>query len=514
MNRIEFNSSAERWTLISTILASSMVFIDFSALNVALPAIQKDFNISGKSLLWIINAYTLFLSSLLLLGGSLGDIYGRKKIFIAGIIIFSFSSLLCGISPGKDLLIAARAFQGIGGALMVPGSLAIISAVIPSQRRGKAFGTWSTFSALTTIIGPVLGGWLSGLGLWRVIFFINIPFALFTIGALAYRVPENKDEGAKKLDIIGAALVTLGLSGITYGFLEASEKGFGNLFIQLSFIFGFISLAVFIYIEKKSTHPMMPLNLFKSKTFSGVNLITLFVYSALSASLFFLPMNLIQVQGYSEEIAGFTLLPFAVILAGLSRFSGIFFDKFSARMPLIIGPLLVGSGLLILTLPGLTEGPKEFWSTYFPGIVIMGIGMGIVVAPLTAAVMASVPEKNSGIASGINNTMARAAGLLSVAVLGSIIIITFRSSLEKNINTINISGKKKIDLIINSKKLAETHPPEGLSKEKAGQVNNIIKESFIHSFDFVLYISAALTWLGSLIAAATVKKEIKPVPAK
>lgn len=505
--------SVEKWTLISTILASSMVFIDFTALNVALPAIQKDLNISGKSLLWIINAYTLFLSSLLLLGGSLGDIYGRKKIFIAGIIIFSISSLLCGISPGKELLIASRAFQGIGGALMVPGSLAIISAVIPSQRRGKAFGTWSTFSALTTIIGPVLGGWLAGLGLWRAIFFINIPFALFTIAALALKVPENKDEGAKKLDITGAALATFGLSGITYGFLEASERGFGNIFIQLSLILGFISLAVFIFAEKKSRHPMMPLSLFKSKTFSGVNIMTLFVYAALSASLFFLPMNLIQVQGYSEEIAGFAFLPFAVILAGLSRFSGIFSDKFGARIPLIVGPFLAGIGLLILTIPGLTEGPKDYWSTYFPGIIILGTGMGIVVAPLTAAVMASVPEHNSGIASGTNNTMARTAGLLSVAVLGSLVIITFRGNLEKNISSISIPEKKKKDLINNSGKLAETQPPDGLSKEKTNQINKVIKISFVKSFDFILYISAALTWLGSLIAAATVKKEIKPTPA-
>ncbi len=431
MNNADRNISVERWTLISTILASSMVFIDFTALNVALPAIQKDLDISGKSLLWIINSYSLFLSALLLVGGSLGDLYGRKKIFIIGIIIFSLSSFLCGISPGKELLITARAFQGIGGALMVPGSLAIISAIIPAKRRGKAFGTWSTFSALTTIIGPVLGGWLAGLGLWRVIFFINIPIALFTIGALIIKVPENRDESAKKLDITGAVLATLGLSGITYGFLEASEKGFGNSIIQLALIIGFLSLVAFVFFEKKSNHAMMPLNLFKSKTFSGVNVMTLFVYAALSATLFFLPLNLIQVQGYPEEIAGLTLLPFAVILAGLSRLSGIFSDNFGARKPLIIGPILSGLGLLFLTFPKLTAGPSDYWSTYFPGIVLIGIGMGIVVAPLTAAVMASVPEQNSGIASGINNTMARTAGLLAIAVMGAIIIISFKSDFRR-----------------------------------------------------------------------------------
>lgn len=508
MTRAKGNSSVEKWTLISTILASSMVFIDFSALNVALPAIQKDLNISGKSLLWIINAYSLFLSSLLLVGGSLGDLYGRKKIFVIGIIIFSISSFLCGISQGKELLITARAFQGVGGALMVPGSLAIISAIFPSERRGKAFGTWSTFSALTTIIGPVLGGWLAGLGLWRVIFFINIPLAVFTIAGLIIKVPENKDESAKKLDITGAVLATLGLSGITYGFLEASEKGFGNIIILISLILGFTSLAAFIFFEKRSTHPMMPLGLFKSKTFSGVNAMTLFIYSALSASLFFLPLNLIQVQGYPEEIAGFTLLPFVILISGLSRYSGIFADKFGARKPLIIGPLFAGLGLLLLTFPGLTDGPKDYWTTFFPGIIIMGIGMGIVVAPLTATVMASVSEHNAGIASGVNNTMARTAGLLAIAVLGALIIITFKSTLKMNVSELNIADDKKTELINDAGKLAETQPPKNLTKEETEQVTKVIKNSFIESFDFIIYISVALSWLGSLIALMTVKKGI------
>ena len=508
INGSNTNTSAERWTLISTILASSMVFIDSFALNVALPAIQTDLNISGKSLLWIINAYLLFLSSLLLVGGSLGDLYGRKKIFNFGIIIFSVSSFLCGISPGKELLIAARAFQGVGGALMVPGSLAIISAVIPAERRGKAFGTWSTFSAITTIIGPALGGWLAGLGLWRVIFFINIPLAIITIAALIIKVPETKDESAKELDITGAILATVGLSGITYGFLEASDKDFGNPVIQLSFAVGIISSLAFIVVEIKSTHPMMPLNLFKLKTFSGVNTMTLFVYAALSGSLFFLPLNLIQAQGYSEEIAGFALLPFAICVSGLSRFSGTFSDKFGARKPLITGSFLAGLGMLFLTFPGFTEGPKDYWTTYFPGIIVLGIGMGIVVAPLTATVMACVPKENSGIASGVNNTMARIAGLLAIAILGAIVIITFRTTLNKNVNGFNISENAKKELIADAGNLAETQPPQYLTEVDKNLIIKMVKGSFIRSFDLIIYISVALTWLGSLIAMMTVKKGI------
>jgi EmrB/QacA subfamily drug resistance transporter len=485
-----------------------MVFIDFSALNVALPAIQNDLNISGKSLLWIINAYSIFLSSLLLVGGSMGDIYGRKKIFIIGIILFSVSSFFCGVSNGKLMLIISRASQGIGGALMVPESLAIISSVIPSERRGKAFGTWSTFSALTTIIGPVLGGLLAGLGLWRIIFFINIPLAIFTVFILIYKVPESRNVEADHLDLSGAFLATLGLGGITYGFLEASDSGFGNLRIETALIIGIISLTAFIIVEKRSKHPMMPLNLFKSRTFSGVNTLTLFMYAALNAALFFFPLNLIQVQGYPEETAGFAILPFAVLISGISRFSGKFSDKFGARKPLIIGPLFAGFGLFLLTFPGITNGPSEYWTTYFPGIFLLGTGMGIVVAPLTAAVMASVKAHHEGIASGINNTVARTAGLLSIAVLGTFMIISFRNNLELKINDLKIPADKKAELIKNSNKLADTHPPNGLTKAETSLITLNVKKSFVVSFNLIMIISVILSWLSSLIALVSVEKGI------
>ena len=502
------SSSTEKWTLVATILASSMVFIDFSTLNVALPAIQKDLNITGKSLLWIINSYAIFLSSLLLVGGSLGDIYGRKKLFIIGIIIFSAASFLCGISTGIEMLIASRGLQGVGGALMVPGSLSIISSVIPAERRGKAFGTWSTFSALTTSVGPVLGGWLAGIGLWRVIFFINLPLAFFTIIILSAKVPGSKDESAKKPDIPGAILATFGLASVTYGFLEASDKGFGNAEIIIALAAGTLSLASFILLEWKSIHPMMPLELFKSGTFSGVNVLTLFMYTALNAALFFLPLNLVQVQGYPEEKAGLAILPFAILISAISRFSGIFADKFGARKPLIAGPLLAGLGLFLFSLPGLTTGPSEYWSTFFPGILLLGIGMGIVVAPLTAAVMAAVPSHNTGIASGINNTMARIAGLLAIAVLGTVIIITFKNNIELRTAGLDIPAEKKTELIRNSDKLAETSPPEGLNNQLTSEISNDIKQSFINAFNLIVIISVILSFLSSATAFFSVEKGI------
>ncbi|HSD62323.1 MAG TPA: MFS transporter [Ignavibacteriaceae bacterium] len=485
-----------------------MVFIDFSALNVALPAIQKDLNISSQSLLWIINIYVLFLSSLMLVAGSMGDLYGRKKVFIVGIFIFAIASLLCGLSPGIEMLIASRGLQGIGGALMIPGSLSIISSVIPSERRGKAFGTWSTFSALTTTAGPVLGGWLAGTGLWRLIFYINLPLAIFTILALFTKVPESRDDSAKKLDITGAILATFGLGGMTYGFLEASETSFGEIRVILSLTLGFIFLISFILTELKSDHPMLPLHLFKSRTFSGVNVLTLFMYTALNASLFFYPLNLVQVQGYSETSAGLATLPFAILISVMSRFSGVYADKFGVRKPLIVGPIISAFGLFLMTLPGLTGGPSEYWETFFPAILFLGIGMGIIVAPLTVAVMASVPSHNTGIASGINNTMARIAGLIAIALLGMVIILSFKNNLEEFADKQNIPPEIKTALIDSSNKLGETRPPAHLDIQQKEKISSDIKYSFVGAFNLIVLISVILSILSSVTAFFTVENGI------
>ncbi len=323
-----------------------------------------------------------------------------------------------------------------------------------------------------------------------------------------FRVPESRDKSAKHLDLTGALLATIGLGGITYGFLEASDSGFKNLRIEAALLIGIFSLVAFIIVEKRSLQPMMPLNLFRSKTFSGVNTLTLFMYAALNAALFFFPLNLIQVQGYPEETAGLAILPFAILISGISRFSGKFSDKFGARKPLIIGPLFAGLGLYFLTFPGITNGPSEYWTTYFPGIVLLGIGMGIVVAPLTAAVMASVSEEHSGIASGINNTVARAAGLFSIAILGTFMIISFRNNLELKADELKIPEDKKIELIQNSNKLAETRPPKGLTKKESSLITLNVKKSFVASFNMIIIISVILSWLSSLIAFISVEKGI------
>lgn len=500
-------SSIQKWTLLCVILASSLVFIDSTALNVALPALQKDLGITGTELLWVINGYALFLSALLLVGGSLGDLYGRNKVFLIGLTIFSISSLMCGFSQSPLQLIIARAFQGIGGALLTPGSLSILSSQFGSESRGKAIGLWSTFSALTGIFGPILGGWLAGIGLWRVIFFINVPLSMVVFVGIVVKVPESRNPTAGKLDIWGAVLVTLGLAGITYGFIESPKYGLGSYKIMTALIVGGLALIAFVILQKYKKNPMMPLNLFKSSTFSGANLLTLFVYGALGGAGFFLPLNLIQVQGYSEIYAGMAMLPIIFFIAGISPFMGKFVDLKGVRIPLIIGPIITGIGFFMFSLNGITPGPEAYWRTFFISFVLMGVGMGITVAPLTTAVMGAVSENNTGIASGINNTVARAGGVLAVALMGALTLFSFQNSIGQRIQTMNISEAMKKEVLMESSKLAAAEPPIELSEQDRIVVDKLYKDAFISSFNKVVYVASFLLFLGGLVAVLFIKNK-------
>ncbi|UII32003.1 MFS transporter [Fulvivirga ulvae] len=500
------SKTQQKATLIATILASSMAFIDSTALNVALPALQSDLNMKGSSLLWVINSYALLLSALLLTGGSMGDRYGRKKIFITGISIFSVASILCGLSSSAMMLILSRSLQGIGGALMVPGSLSIISALFPKDTRGKAIGTWSMFSAMTTVFGPALGGWLAGMGLWRLVFFINIPLAIITLFFLR-NVPENKDPDAKKTDRPGALLATLSLAGLTYGFIEAPNHGFSNPQIYITLTAGIVLLFAFILREKKTNSPMMPLSLFKSKTFGSTNAVTLFIYAALGGFLFFFPLNLIQVQGYPAEIAGLVMLPFGLLIAFLSRWSGQLADKFGARPLVVVGSMLNAIGFFLFSLPGLTAGPSDFWVTFFPAILTIGVGMGLTVAPLTTAVMNAVPQNKTGSASGINNTIARTAGVLAIAIMGAFGVITFKASFQENTRHLELSESLQKDLNKEINKLAEAQPPEGTTNEQKQDINMAIKLSFVETFRQSALIASILAGLSVFTAYAFITKK-------
>src|SRR4026209_926874 len=373
-----------RWILAATILASSMAFIDSTVVNVALPALQTNLNATAADVQWVIESYALLLSALLLVGGSLGDHYGRRRIFLLGVVIFAVASGLCGFAGNIRQLILARAFQGFGAALLVPGSLAIISNSFSEQERGRAIGVWSGFSAITTAIGPVFGGWLIEHVSWRAVFFINLPLALVVISISLRHVAENSDRETSRVDWLGAILAALGLGALVYGLIESSQVGFKDRSLIMALAAGVIVLILFLFVESRLSSPMLPLTLFRSRTFAGTNLLTFLLYAALGGTLFFLPLNLIQVQHYAPTAAGTVLLPFILIMSLLSRWAGGLVAGYGPIPPLIVGPLIVAAGYAFFILPS-TGG--SYRKTFFPPAVVLGLGMAFTVAPLTTTVM-------------------------------------------------------------------------------------------------------------------------------
>lgn len=498
-----------RWVLLSTVLASSMAFVDSTALNVALPALQTDLQTTAVELLWILNGYLLMLASLILVGGSLGDHLGRKRVFMSGIILFMVASLACGLAPTAGLLIIARVVQGIGGALLIPGSLAIITATFDRSQRGRAIGTWSAATTIVFVIGPALGGVLAQAGLWRGVFLINLPLGIVSLLILYRYVPESRDEEvSSRIDIPGAVLATLSLAGLSYGFISAPDFGFGDARIIVSLGAGLLALIAFILVESRSDHPMMPLHLFRSRTFSGTNLLTLFLYGAGSMYSFFLSLNLVQVQGYSESEAGLAFVPFALVVSVLSPWAGGLVDRYGPRLPLIIGPTLVGIGFAVIGSIGQTNGWASYWTTFFPGVILYGLGMGITIAPLTTSVMSSVATHYSGTASGINNAVSRTAGVLTTAILGGLALFFFIDALSLRTDGIDLSQEARAELRIEAQKLAGAVAPEAVPPEHVSAVEQSIRLAFIDTFQVVLLICASMAILSAIMAALLVEKQL------
>src|SRR5215470_8803036 len=484
------SASVARWVLTATILASSMAFIDGTVVNVALPFLQKELNATAIGVQWVVESYALLLSALLLVGGSLGDRYGRRRIFIVVIVIFALASVACGVSVSISQLIIARAVQGVGAALLVPGSLAIISASFSEDKRGRAIGTWSGFSAITTAFGPVLGGWLVEHLSWRAVFFLNLPIAIAVIVISLWRVPESHEKNKRgTLDWLGATLATLGLGGLVYALLESSRLGFTNLVVIVSLIFGVVLLAVFVLNETRASDPMMPLGLFRSRNFAGANLLTLFLYAGLSGTFFFFALDLIQVQNYSATAAGSALLPFVIVMFALSRWSGGLIDRFGPRVPLTVGPLIAAIGFALFARPSVNA---NYWSGFFPASMTMGLGMAISVAPLTTTVMGSVSSEQAGVASGINNAVSRTAGLIAIAVFGVVMQQTFGTNLEKRLGQLSVRDDVRREVSEQRVRLAGIEVPNTADQQTQESLKQVIRESFHSGFRVLMFVSAGL----------------------
>ncbi|HEX5885711.1 MAG TPA: MFS transporter [Pyrinomonadaceae bacterium] len=493
-----------RWILAATILASSMAFIDGTVVNVALPFLQTNLNATAIGIQWVIEAYSLFLSALLLVGGSLGDRYGRRKIFNIGVVIFAIASALCGLATNIEQLIVARAVQGIGGALLVPGSLALISSSFGEDERGKAIGTWSGFSAITTAIGPVFGGWLVEHWSWRAAFFLNLPIALAVLLISVWKVPESREKNQHgPLDWLGTTLATVGLGGVCYGLIESPRLGFSNPLVLLSLIGGAVSLVLFVFNEARVRNPMVPLPLFRNRNFSGANLLTLLLYAALSGMMFFFTLNLIQIQGYSATAAGAALLPFVVLMFSLSRWAGGLVERFGARLPLTIGPIVTAVGFVLLALPAISG---NYWTSFFPAVVVLGFGMTIVVAPLTTTVMGSVGEEQAGVASGINNAISRTAGLLAIAVFGVVMLHAFSQTLANRMNELQMDEQLKHSVYEQRVKLAGLELPPNTDSATREKIKGAVAESFVFGFRVIMFVSAALALASGASAWLLLRK--------
>ena len=483
--------------LAATIFASSMAFIDGTAVTVALPALQTSLHTTANEIQWVIEAYALFLASLLLVGGSLGDLHGRRKVFAAGVGLFAVGSALCGFSKTIEQLIAARGLQGVGAALLVPGSLAILSAYFPQSTRGRAIGIWSGFSAMTAAIGPVLGGWLVDHASWPWVFFINLPLALATLAITFWQVPESRNEQMRGgLDWSGAVLATVGLGFVTFALIEANRA---SALVAVTGTVGGLALLALLFVETRVAAPMLPLRLFRSRTFSGANLLTLLLYTALNGLLFFFPLNLIQVQHYSATAAGAALLPLILILFALSHWSGGLISRYGARGPLTIGCLVAALGFALAGRPGIGG---SYWTTFFPAVSVLGVGMAICVAPLTTAVMNAVSIDEAGVASGINNAISRLASLLSVAVFGAVLLFCFRNDLGKRLDEFGVPAAERPSIVEQRQKLAEVQTNDPRAR-------HAVEEAFVYGFHRIIWVAVGLSLAGAACAQLVTDKPIE-----
>ncbi len=481
-----------------------MAFIDSTVVNVALPALQSNLHATVVGMQWVVESYGLFLGALILVGGSLGDLLGRRSMFLVGVVIFAAASIACGLASSIQQLVIARSVQGLGAAFLVPGSLSIISASFDEKTRGRAIGTWSGFTAITTAIGPVLGGWLIQHASWRWAFFINVPVAAAVIVISLWHIPESRERAAGRIDWLGASLATAGLGGVVYGFIESANLGWAQPLVIGSLVAGFACLLGFAFVEGTVASPMVPLTLFESRSFSGANLLTLFLYAALGIFFFLFPMDFIQVQGYSTTRTGAAALPLILLMFFLSRWSGGLVTRFGSRAPLIVGPLIAATGFILFAVPGVGV---NYWKGFFPAFVVLGIGMAVTVAPLTTVVMSSVDQDRSGAASGTNNAVARIAAVLAIALVGIVMVKLFSFSLNRSLAAGWFPPGVFQYVRSNAIKLAGLDLPSNLDSATAALIRNSISQAFVFGFRILMLACAGLSLASAGVAGLIIPSE-------
>ena len=490
---------SRRWVIAATSLGSGMVFLDGTVLNVCLPAVQADLGASARDAQWVYGAFALVLAALLLVGGSLGDRFGRRRAFVLGAAIFAAGSVWCALAPGLGQLVAARAAQGAGGALLVPVSLAIVGASFEGELRSKAIGVWAALSGMALAAGPLLGGWLVDEVSWRAAFLIAPAMAVAAVPIALRHVPESRDPVAHRPDLAGAVLATTGLAGLVYGLIESSASGFGDPTVLAALATGALGLSGFVVAERRAKDPMVPPSLFRSRDFDGATLVTLLFYTALTGSLYFLPFLMMQVHGYSALVAGSAFLPFVAISLVLGRYSGRIVARFGTKIPIVVASLAIAVGLVLFALPGANAGP--YWISFLPAMVVQGFGMALHVTPLTTATLRSVEKGRSGLASGVNNAAARVAGLLAVAVLGLLVYGAFSTNLDARLEGMDLPGEVRNELEAAKVNLGATKAPEGVDAGTQARIERAVDDSFVAGFRAAMLVCAGLATASALTAA-------------
>ena len=503
LTRTPIDRKRERWILAATIIASTMAFSDMTIVNVALPVLQRSLGASFAAAQWVVEIYTLVLSAMILVGGAVGDLFGRRLVFAIGIGVFALASAACGLAPDAATLVAARAVQGFGAALMMPGSLAIISATFPRERHGEAIGLWSSSTGIAMAVAPAFGGWLIDTFSWHAAFLVNLPLAAVALAITLWQVPESRSAHARRLDLVGMALAILGLGALTYGLIAAGAHGFADPMSLGALVAGLALLALFVLAERRVRDPMISMTLFKLPNFGGIQTFTFLLWAALSGTAFFVPFRLIAVQGFAPTEAGLALLPLVVLSALLARWIGKWTDRIDPRVLLVAGALLAGTGFLLLTVP---DENARYLLGFLPALICMGLGMGICLVPTTVVAMDAAGQAHVGTASAINNMAARTGGLIAIAVFGLVLAHGYGAALTPALKSAGLPEAARASLELQRAKLAGTVVPADLSPAQAAAAHAAIKSAFISGYRWAMGCAGAMAYASALVALRFVRR--------